>query len=60
VEQEDVAVARQRRGKNVSAAANSDGTTEEAVFSMQSNPSLYIEIQQRHWKRLKSPRAVKQ
>jgi hypothetical protein len=56
----NAAIARQRRDKHVSGATNSDETIEDAVFSMQSKPSLYSENQQQHRKRLKSPRAVRE
>jgi hypothetical protein len=39
------AIARQRRGKHVSAATDADATTEDGVFSMQSVPMLYNEDQ---------------
>jgi hypothetical protein len=49
VEQVDAVVARQRCGKNLSAAMNEQATVEElleAVFSMQSVPKPYSENQQ--------------
>jgi hypothetical protein len=46
MEQEEMAVARQRRGKHVSASTDSDETMEYVVFSMLSLPRLYSEDQQ--------------
>jgi hypothetical protein len=48
MEQEEAAIARQRRGKHVSAATNQHATIEgvlEAVFSVWSVPRLYSEDQ---------------
>jgi hypothetical protein len=48
VEQEKAAVARQRRGKHISAATNKHATTDELMevaFSIPSLPRLYSEDQ---------------
>jgi hypothetical protein len=46
VEQEEVAIARQRQDKHASAATDSNTTIEDNAFSMQSLPKLYSEDQQ--------------
>lgn len=45
MERTDAVVARQWHSKHVSAATDTDATTEDAVSSMQSMPSLYNEDQ---------------